>query len=278
MGPAGFIQILEEMARLCENPTGSPRTDVVHRRLAARRHHHAILGPDYLGAVARRLLGVMDRSRAARVALKFPQRRSSRDSSGAPRAGRPAADVVLLTLSRMSRAASGTTSEAASPITPSTIIWLVPHFEKMLYDNAQLLRPLGPAPGATAPAIRCFRADRRDRRLARPRDDPAGRCLRRLDRRRQRAWGGPLRLERCRITTSSDPDAANSLPPTTSPGAATGKGKIILNRSSDRTRWDRDREAPPRPLQARLLEEKRRAEHIRPPPTTDPLSPTGTAR
>ena len=37
-------------------------------------------------------------------------------------------------------AASTTSSAAASPATRSTPIWLVPHFEKMLYDNALLAR------------------------------------------------------------------------------------------------------------------------------------------
>ena len=38
------------------------------------------------------------------------------------------------------RAASTTTSAAASPATRSTSAWLVPHFEKMLYDQALLAR------------------------------------------------------------------------------------------------------------------------------------------
>ena len=39
------------------------------------------------------------------------------------------------------RAAASTTSwQAGSPATASTQSWVVPHFEKMLYDNAQLLR------------------------------------------------------------------------------------------------------------------------------------------
>ena len=37
-------------------------------------------------------------------------------------------------------AASTTTSAAASPATRSTSVWLVPHFEKMLYDHALLTR------------------------------------------------------------------------------------------------------------------------------------------
>ena len=40
---------------------------------------------------------------------------------------------------RWPAAASTTSSAAVSPATPSTREWVVPHFEKMLYDNAQLL-------------------------------------------------------------------------------------------------------------------------------------------
>ena len=51
--------------------------------------------------------------------------------------------------------------------------WLVPHFEKMLYDNAQLLELLALAYLRTGNAL--FRAARRrDGRLARARDDDAG--------------------------------------------------------------------------------------------------------
>ena len=51
--------------------------------------------------------------------------------------------------------------------------WLVPHFEKMLYDNAQLLELLALA--WQRPAMPLFRAARaRDRRLARARDDHDG--------------------------------------------------------------------------------------------------------
>ena len=52
--------------------------------------------------------------------------------------------------------------------------WLVPHFEKMLYDNAQLLELLALAHRAL-PAMPLFRERaQRNRRLARARDDDAG--------------------------------------------------------------------------------------------------------
>ena len=59
--------------------------------------------------------------------------------------------------------------------------WLVPHFEKMLYDNAQLLELLALAYRAHRQAA-LSRAGGRNRRLARPRDDPAGGRLFRLAR------------------------------------------------------------------------------------------------
>ena len=73
--------------------------------------------------------------------------------------------------------------------------WLAPHFEKMLYDNAQLIELLTEVYRETqlAPVqnARC-----RDGRLARARDDRGWRRLRRLARRRLRGRGRQvLRLE-----------------------------------------------------------------------------------
>ena len=48
--------------------------------------------------------------------------------------------MATTTLDAMAAAASTTTSGAASPATRPTTEWLVPHFEKMLYDQAGLLR------------------------------------------------------------------------------------------------------------------------------------------
>ena len=74
--------------------------------------------------------------------------------------------------------------------------WLVPHFEKMLYDNAQLLELLALAfrSAAANAAVRAARA--RDGGMAQARDDDAGGRLRRLARRRFGRRGGQvLRLE-----------------------------------------------------------------------------------
>ena len=61
---------------------------------------------------------------------------------------------------RCSPAASTTSSAAASPATRSTRVWLVPHFEKMLYDNA-LLAPRLPARLAGASATSATAASAR---------------------------------------------------------------------------------------------------------------------
>ena len=76
--------------------------------------------------------------------------------------------------------------------------WLVPHFEKMLYDNAQLARPAERAwRGHGRAAVRAS-ARAGDGGVARARD-AGGRRLRRLARRRQRGRGGQvLRLGRGR--------------------------------------------------------------------------------
>ena len=69
--------------------------------------------------------------------------------------------------------------------------WLVPHFEKMLYDNAQLLELLALAHGRSGnPLFRTARAG--DRRLARARDDDRGRRVLRLARRRLGRRGGQV--------------------------------------------------------------------------------------
>ena len=103
------------------------------------------------------------------------------------------------------RAASTITSAAASPATRSTTRWLVPHFEKMLYDNALLIdlmsevyRETGNDRSTRArieetvalAAARDDRRRRRLRRLARCRQRGRGRQVLRLDQGRDRRGAG----------------------------------------------------------------------------------------
>ncbi len=124
--------------------------------------------------------------------------------------------------------------------------WLVPHFEKMLYDNAQILELLAlvhalwPDPVFADRAretvgwlMREMRVGRRFRRLARRRPGRRGRPFLRLagrgDRRRARRGLG-----------------ARSRRPTTSPATATGKGAPSSAASRRRARPTRRRTSPPR--------------------------------
>ena len=86
--------------------------------------------------------------------------------------------------------------------------WLVPHFEKMLYDNAQLLELLALAHVRTGqPAVPA--AGGGDGRLARPRDDDAGRGVLGLAGRRFGGRGGQvLRLVAGRDRQALGPDDA----------------------------------------------------------------------
>ena len=88
--------------------------------------------------------------RAASKALRGPSTRSGAASAGPPSSPRrpwsswrcgaapPTSPPPPSTPWR--RAGSTTTWAAVSPATRSTDRWLVPHFEKMLYDNALLMR------------------------------------------------------------------------------------------------------------------------------------------
>ena len=77
--------------------------------------------------------------------------------------------------------------------------WLVPHFEKMLYDNAQIARTAAHSPGSRL-AMRSFRARARDGRLAAARNDRRRRRLLRVARCRQRRRRGQiLRLDLAEI-------------------------------------------------------------------------------
>ena len=90
----------------------------------------------------RRWRGSSTATAAASAAPRSSRRRWCWSScSGTPRG--PATPTRCRCRTRPSRrwraAASTTSSAAASRATPSTRGWVVPHFEKMLYDNAQLL-------------------------------------------------------------------------------------------------------------------------------------------
>ena len=98
------------------------------------------------------------------------------------------------------RAASTTSWAAASTATPPTRSWLVPHFEKMLYDNAQLAHVLsrGVPGNRQTRATRTWPRTTLDFMLRELRTGDGGFALR--ARRGQRGRGGALlRLEPRRV-------------------------------------------------------------------------------
>ena len=133
-------------------------------------------------------------------APKFPQAPILRliwEEALAQRRPRPCATASLHTLARICQ--GGIYDHLGGGFARYSVdaYWLVPHFEKMLYDNAQLLELLASAHAATGEPLFAARAEETVG-LAAARDAGRGR-LRLGARRRQRGRGGPvLRLGRGR--------------------------------------------------------------------------------
>ncbi len=112
--------------------------------------------------------------------------------------------------------------------------WLVPHFEKMLYDNAQILELLAlRSRRRTRPGLR--RARPRDGRLADARNAGRGRLRRLAGRRPGRRGRRVLRLDGAgdrRRARSRPPRASRR--PTTSRRGGNWEGRTVLRRITPR--------------------------------------------
>ncbi len=269
-GRPGFIQVLEEMARLHrEEPARvGKNAAAVAKRLEARAATGAALTPDILDAAADRLLGLFDPEHGGtRGAPKFPQTPLLELwwRAGRRRAGPQARDAVLLTLERMCK--GGIWDHLGGGFSRYAVDenWLVPHFEKMLYDNAQLLDLLGRAFSTTGDPLFRSRIEDTVGWLAREMTLPGGAFAASID--------ADSEGEEGRFYVWSAAEIAEILGSETELFAAAydvhpdgnWEGKVILNRSSDRARWDRAREARLASARAALL--ARRSTRIR--PTTD---------
>ena len=171
-------------------PTARPRTAAAGRGRRRRAWTTAV----------EVLAGEFDpRARRVRRRAEVPAVDGAGVPAAPPRAhrlGRGAADGASRPARRWPAAACTTSSPAGSPATASTRRWVVPHFEKMLYDNALLLRVVR-APGRGAPGAPLARARRRgDRRRS-----CCATCARRgrvrlgAGRRHRRRRGPDLRLD-----------------------------------------------------------------------------------
>ncbi|CDX37311.1 conserved hypothetical protein [Mesorhizobium plurifarium] len=147
-GRPGFIQVLEAVDKawrekqqsLAESADGL--TAHVEQRLAGAKGR-AVLDRDTLADLAGRIDGMIDRDLGGlKGAPKFPNAPFMhtlwlswlRDGQAAHR------DAVLISLEKM--LAGGIYDHVGGGLSrySTDAEWLVPHFEKMLYDNAQLIR------------------------------------------------------------------------------------------------------------------------------------------
>lgn len=147
-GRPGFVQVLEAVDKAWRekkesvNQSADGLTTHVEARLAGT-HAKAVLDRDTLATLANGIDGMIDRDLGGlRGAPKFPNAPFMqtlwlswlRDRHTAHR------DAVLLSLEKM--LAGGIYDHIGGGLSrySTDAEWLVPHFEKMLYDNAQLIR------------------------------------------------------------------------------------------------------------------------------------------
>jgi uncharacterized protein len=147
-GRPAFTDILEEVARIYRDEPETVATNraFVMDRLTARSAESTIvLDRALLDTASERLLSLMDTTHGGtRGAPKFPQASLLECLWRAGvRTGEPRyRDIVRLTLREISH--GGIYDHIAGGFARYSVDerWLVPHFEKMLYDNAQLLELL----------------------------------------------------------------------------------------------------------------------------------------
>jgi uncharacterized protein YyaL (SSP411 family) len=148
-GRPSFRQVLQGVANAFHS-----KADAVTQNTAALKHHleqqavasvGAAPGPAQLDAIAQAYLKMTDPEHGGlRGAPKFPNPPIYRFLwQNAFRTGQPEAqDALHLMLQRMSRGGIYDHLGGGYARYSTDDIWLVPHFEKMLYDNAQLLELL----------------------------------------------------------------------------------------------------------------------------------------
>jgi len=148
-GRPAFTDVLREVARLFrEEPAkiGQNR-DALMERLAERAHPRGkvTIGPTELDQIARQIGGALDPVHGGmRGAPKFPnaQLYELLWRAGLRSGDRRYLDAVTHTLERICE--GGIYDHLGGGVSRDSVDekWLVPHFEKMLYDNAQLLELL----------------------------------------------------------------------------------------------------------------------------------------
>ena len=267
-GRPGFVQVMEEMARLWRDDRTriDQNAGAVTRRLAARAAAvSGPLGPDFVDAVAERLLAHVDPVEGSLAgAPKFPNTpllellwRASRH-----RLGRAAADAVTLTLARMSR--GGIFDHLAGGFARYSVDahWLVPHFEKMLYDNAQLLDLLRRAFATTGDPMFRARIEETVGWVSREMTVAGGAFAASIDADSEHEEGRFYVWTHDEVVDVLGPDAPEFCAAYDVRPAGNWEGRTVLARSADPTPWQPAREARLAASRARLL--ARRAGRVRP--------------
>jgi uncharacterized protein YyaL (SSP411 family) len=144
-GRPAFVRVLEEVARLFREEPDKIETNrryLLERLRAGPTPQSLPLGVPLLDEAASRLLGLMDPvAGGTRGAPKFPQASLIAFlARTAARTGDPRyRDIVHLTLRQIAN--GGIYDHIGGGFCRYSVDarWLVPHFEKMLYDNAQLI-------------------------------------------------------------------------------------------------------------------------------------------
>ncbi len=148
-GRPSFRQVLQGIASAWESGDSTVRHNTAALRQAVGQMSAArpgdLPGPAQLDAAAQALLGMVDPEQGGlRGAPKFPNPPTFRFLwQDAFRTSRPEGRAALhLTLERMSRGGIYDHLGGGYARYSTDAVWLVPHFEKMLYDNAQILELL----------------------------------------------------------------------------------------------------------------------------------------
>ena len=197
-GRPAFVDVLREVSRLFrEEPDkiGQNR-DALMERLAsqARPAGKVTIGTHELDQLARQIGGAFDPTHGGlRGAPKFPNAAMYELMwrAGLRTGDKRFFELIEHTLERICE--GGIYDHLGGGFSRYSVDerWLVPHFEKMLYDNAQLLGLLALAfAHSRQPAVPPARD--RNRRLAQPRDDHPGGGIFRLARRRFGGRGGQV--------------------------------------------------------------------------------------
>jgi hypothetical protein len=266
-GRPGFVQLLESIAAFVRDKPDQVAANraALTDAIRARATEAAPLTRGLIDSAAERLLGIMDKDLGGpRGAPKFPNppllqllwRAGGRTGEPDYRAS------VLLTLRRMSQ--GGIYDHLGGGFARYSVDdrWLVPHFEKMLYDNAQLLDLLALAFAETRDPLFRERIEETVGWIAREMTTPEGGFASSLDADSEGHEGRFYVWSEAEIEDALGEGARDFCRAYDVTARGNWEGVSILNRSHRPARLDDVAEATLAGQRQRLLD--RRASRIRP--------------